>query len=194
MAECKGYTQEFKFEAVRLFEQSCKPVAQSTRKLGVSRNRLYRLKVCILSLVTFAVGLAFFAAEAAAADNTYPTRTINMIIACPAGGSTDIAARIIVQKLAPVLSQACQDTFMVGAVKEIGRIYLHAVIDIFGSFAFGQLYTSKLPETAVDVLYDRTLTFYEARGLKVEDILSEQRQRMLWFADDPPLSDSSGAL
>ena len=80
MAECKGYTQELKFEAVRLFEQSCKPVAQSTRKLGVSRNRLYRFKVCILSLVTFAVGLTFFAAEAAAADSTYPTRTMNMIV------------------------------------------------------------------------------------------------------------------
>ena len=137
MAECKGYTQEFKFEAVRLFEQSCKPVAQSTRKLGVSRNRLYRLKVCILSLVTFAVGLAFFAAEAVAADSTYPTRTINMIVAYPAGGSTDIAARIIVQKLAPVLSRTCQDTSMVGALKGIGQIYLHAVIDTFGSFAFG---------------------------------------------------------
>ena len=66
-----------------------------------------------------------------------------------------------------------QDTFMVGTLKGIGRIYLQAVVDTFGSFAFGKLYTSKLPETAVDVLYDRVLPFYEAQGLKVEHILTD---------------------
>jgi hypothetical protein len=58
-----------------------------------------------------------------------------------------------------------QDTFMVGTIKGIGRIYLQAVIDTYGSFAFGKLYTSKLPETAADVLYDRVLPFYESQGL-----------------------------
>lgn len=67
----------------------------------------------------------------------------------------------------------CQDTFMVGALKGIGRIYLQAVVDTYGSFAFGKLYTSKLPETAVDVLYDRVLPFYESQGLLVENILSD---------------------
>jgi transposase InsO family protein len=67
----------------------------------------------------------------------------------------------------------CQDTFMVGALKGIGRIYLQAVVDTYGSFAFGKLYTSKLPETAVDVLYDRVLPFYESQGLRVENILSD---------------------
>ena len=42
-----------------------------------------------------------------------------------------------------------------------------------GSFAFGKLYPSKLPETAVDVLYDRVLPFYESQGLKVDNILSD---------------------
>ena len=67
----------------------------------------------------------------------------------------------------------CQDTFMVGALKGIGRIYLQAVVDTYGSFGFGKLYTSKLPETAVDVLYDRVLPFYESQRLKVENILSD---------------------
>ncbi len=67
----------------------------------------------------------------------------------------------------------CQDTFMVGSLKGIGRVYLQAVVDTYGSFAFGKLYTSKLPETAVDVLYDRVLPFYEGQGLKVENILSD---------------------
>jgi transposase InsO family protein len=66
-----------------------------------------------------------------------------------------------------------QDTFMVGTIKGIGRIYLQAVVDTYGSFAFGKLYTSKLPETAVDVLYDRVLPFYRDHGLVVEHILTD---------------------
>jgi len=67
----------------------------------------------------------------------------------------------------------CQDTFMVERIKGIGRIYLQAVVDTYGSYAFGKLYTSKFPETAVDILYDRVLPFYEAQGLKVEHILTD---------------------
>lgn len=67
----------------------------------------------------------------------------------------------------------CQDTFMVGTLKGIGRVYLQAVVDTYGSIAFGKLYASKVPETAVDVLYDRVLPFYEAQGLVVENILSD---------------------
>jgi transposase InsO family protein len=66
-----------------------------------------------------------------------------------------------------------QDTFMVGTIKGVGRIYLQAVVDTYGSFAFGKLYTSKLPETAVDVLYDRVLPFYRDQGLVVEHILTD---------------------
>jgi transposase InsO family protein len=66
-----------------------------------------------------------------------------------------------------------QDTFSVGVIKGVGRIYLQAVVDTYGSYAFGKLYTSKLPETAVDVLYDRVLPFYESQGLKVEHILTD---------------------
>jgi transposase InsO family protein len=66
-----------------------------------------------------------------------------------------------------------QDTFMVGTLKGIGRVYLQAVVDTYGSYAFGKLYTSKLPETAADVLYDRVLPFYESHGLTVEHVLTD---------------------
>jgi transposase InsO family protein len=62
---------------------------------------------------------------------------------------------------------------MVGTLKGLGRVYLQVVVDTYGSFAFGKLYSSKLPETAVDVLYDRVLPFYEDHGLRVENILSD---------------------
>jgi len=67
-----------------------------------------------------------------------------------------------------------QDTFMVGALKGVGRVYLQAVIDTYGSFGFAKLYTSKLPETAVAVLYDRALPFYEEHGITVEHILTDK--------------------
>lgn len=63
-----------------------------------------------------------------------------------------------------------QDTFYVGHLKGVGRIYLQAVIDTYGSFGFAKLYTSKRPETAVDVLYDRVLPFYQQHKLPIEAI------------------------
>jgi transposase InsO family protein len=66
-----------------------------------------------------------------------------------------------------------QDTFMVGVMKGVGKIYLQAVVDTYGSYAFGKLYTSKLPKTAAEVLYDRVLPFYESHGLKVEHVLTD---------------------
>jgi len=42
---------------------------------------------------------------AAAADTAFPTRPIRMIVGYPPGGSTDIAARLVGQKLAPVFGQ-----------------------------------------------------------------------------------------
>jgi transposase InsO family protein len=67
----------------------------------------------------------------------------------------------------------CQDTFYVGRLKGVGRIYLQAVVDTYGSFAFGKLYTSKRQETAADVLYDRVLPFYESHGLPVQAVLTD---------------------
>jgi transposase InsO family protein len=67
----------------------------------------------------------------------------------------------------------CQDTFMVGVIKGVGRVYLQVVVDTYGSYAFGKLYTSKLPETAADILYDKVLPFYEEQKLKVEHILTD---------------------
>ena len=41
-----------------------------------------------------------------------------------------------------------QDTFYVGTLKGVGRVYLHAVVDTYSSYAFGFLHTSKQPEAA----------------------------------------------
>lgn len=52
-------------------------------------------------------------------------------------------------------------------------IYLQAVIDTYVSYSFGKLYTSKLPETAADILYDKVLSFYEEHKFKVEHVLTD---------------------
>jgi tripartite-type tricarboxylate transporter receptor subunit TctC len=57
-------------------------------------------------LVPFAAGVALFAVAAAAADTVYPTRPIRLVVGYPPGGSTDIAARLIGQKLAPAFAQS----------------------------------------------------------------------------------------
>jgi hypothetical protein len=66
-----------------------------------------------------------------------------------------------------------QDTYFVGTIKGVGRIYMQSVIDTNCSLAFGKLYLSKLPMTAVDVLNDRVLPFYEEHGVDVEHLLTD---------------------
>lgn len=66
-----------------------------------------------------------------------------------------------------------QDTFYVGRLKGVGKIYLHAVVDTYSSYAFGFLHTNKKPEGAVAVLHNDALPFYKKLKLKVENILTD---------------------
>lgn len=77
----------------------------------------------------------------------------------------------------------CQDTFLVGTLKGIGRVYMQAVIDTYCSFSFAKLYTCKVPVTAVDILNDRVLPFYEGLGIKVEAILTDNGREYLGRED-----------
>lgn len=65
------------------------------------------------------------------------------------------------------------DTFLVGHFKGIGKVYLHAVVDTYGSYGFGFLHTSKQPEAAVAVLHNEVLPFYADLGLPVQAILTD---------------------
>lgn len=67
----------------------------------------------------------------------------------------------------------CQDTFHVGHLKGVGRVYLHVVVDTYGSCAFGFLHTSKRPEAAVAVLYNDVLPFYAEREIPVQTVLTD---------------------
>ena len=66
-----------------------------------------------------------------------------------------------------------QDTFFVGHLKGVGKVYLHAVVDTYSSYAFGFLHVSKQPEAAVAVLHNEALPFYSERGLRIENVLTD---------------------
>jgi len=56
-----------------------------------------------------------------------------------------------------------QDTFYVGRLKGVGKVYLHAVVDTYSSYAFGLLHFNKKPEAAVAVLHNEALLFYNTQ-------------------------------
>ena len=47
------------------------------------------------------------------------------------------------------------------------------MIDANSSHVFAKLYLSKVPMTAVDVLNDRVLPFYEEHGVEIEHLLTD---------------------
>lgn len=65
------------------------------------------------------------------------------------------------------------DTYSVGVIKGVGRVYLHAVVDTYGSYAFGYLHTTKQPEAAALVLHNDVLPFYRDRNLPVTAVLTD---------------------
>jgi tripartite-type tricarboxylate transporter receptor subunit TctC len=67
-----------------------------------------------------AAGFALVAAPALAADPAYPVRPVRLIVGYPPGGSTDIAARLVGQRLAPVFGQSVVIDNRAGASGTIG--------------------------------------------------------------------------
>lgn len=78
------------------------------------------------------------------------------------------------------------DTFYVGQLKGIGKVYLQTVIDCFSRYAWGRLYTNKLPVTAVHVLNNDVLPTFEAHNAKVDTILSDNGREYCGRADHHP--------
>ncbi len=67
-----------------------------------------------------------------------------------------------------------QDTFYVGNLKGVGRIYQQTFIDTYSKVVHCKLYTTKTPITAADLLNDRVLPFYTSNGLPMLRILTDR--------------------
>jgi transposase InsO family protein len=67
-----------------------------------------------------------------------------------------------------------QDTFYVGTLKGVGRIYQQTFVDTYSKVAHCKLYTTKTPITSADLLNDRVLPFFEGHGMGVLRMLTDR--------------------
>ena len=67
-----------------------------------------------------------------------------------------------------------QDTFYVGTMKGVGRIYQQSFIDTYAKVAFAKLYDRKTPITAADLLNDRVVPFFDNHGVKLCRVLTDR--------------------
>jgi transposase InsO family protein len=78
------------------------------------------------------------------------------------------------------------DTFFVGSMKGIGRVYLQTVMDCYSRHAWARLYTSKLPLTAVHILNNEVLPFFDAHKARVTTVLSDNGREFCGRPDQHP--------
>jgi transposase InsO family protein len=67
-----------------------------------------------------------------------------------------------------------QDTFYVGTLKGVGRIYQQTFIDTYSAVGFAKLYTSKHPINAADLLNDRVIPFFDKYGIPLLRMLTDR--------------------
>jgi transposase InsO family protein len=67
-----------------------------------------------------------------------------------------------------------QDTYYVGTIKGVGRIYQQTFIDTYSRVADVKLYTEKTAITAADLLNDRVLPLFEEKQLSLLRILTDR--------------------
>ena len=67
-----------------------------------------------------------------------------------------------------------QDTFYVGTIKGVGRIYQQTFVDTYSKWAAAKLYTTKTPITAADLLNDQVLPFFADQGMGLIRILTDR--------------------
>jgi transposase InsO family protein len=67
-----------------------------------------------------------------------------------------------------------QDTFYVGNMKGVGRIYQQTFIDTYAKVGFAKLYDRKTPITAADLLNDRVLPFFDSHEVKLLRVLTDR--------------------
>jgi transposase InsO family protein len=67
-----------------------------------------------------------------------------------------------------------QDTFYVGNMKGVGRIYQQTFVDTYSKVAFAKLYDRKTPITAADLLNDRVVPFFDEKEVKLLRVLTDR--------------------
>jgi transposase InsO family protein len=73
----------------------------------------------------------------------------------------------------PALAKA-GDTFYVGTLKGVGRIYQQTFIDTYAKVAFAKLYDRKTPITAAELLNDRVIPFFDEHEIPLCRVLTDR--------------------
>jgi transposase InsO family protein len=67
-----------------------------------------------------------------------------------------------------------QDTYYVGSIKGVGRIYQQTFLDTYAKVAFAKLYDRKNALVAADLLNDRVLPFFEEYEIPLLRVLTDR--------------------
>jgi transposase InsO family protein len=67
-----------------------------------------------------------------------------------------------------------QDTYYVGTIKSVGRIYQQTFLDTYTKVAFAKLYDRKNALVAADLLNDRVLPFFEEHEIPLLRVLTDR--------------------
>ena len=67
-----------------------------------------------------------------------------------------------------------QDTFYVGTLKGVGRIYQQTFIDTYTKVGFAKLYDRKTPLAAADLLNDRVIPFFDEHEIPLLRVLTDR--------------------
>lgn len=78
------------------------------------------------------------------------------------------------------------DTFFVGHLKGVGKVYLQSAIDCHSRYAWGRLYTSKLPVTAVHLMNTDVLPTFEEQSAPITTVLSDNGREFCGRPDRHP--------
>jgi transposase InsO family protein len=78
------------------------------------------------------------------------------------------------------------DTFFVGVLKGVGKVYLQTAIDCHARYAWAKLFTNKMPLTAVQTLNNEVLPTFEEHGAKIDAVLSDNGREFCGRPDQHP--------
>ena len=67
-----------------------------------------------------------------------------------------------------------QDTYYVGTMKGVGRIYQQTFVDTYSLVAMVKLYTEKTAITSVDMLNDKVLQFFHEQEIPLLRVLTDR--------------------
>lgn len=78
------------------------------------------------------------------------------------------------------------DTFFVGVLKGVGKVYLQTAIDCFSRYAWARLYPNKLPVTAAQLLNNDILPTFESHAATINAVLSDNGREFCGREDRHP--------